>query len=437
MLEQFRGFIGYTDDEFKELWEHATFVVDTNILINFYKYTSEESTKKLLDILKIIKDEQRLWIPHHVALEYFFNYEENMSKQHEGYDLLRSEFKKIEEDAQKKLSTVKSKHPYITIEKFDFFINDVKESSVKLEKQIKEEIDKLPDSKVIYQEIFDLLDGIIGDPYSQIRITEIEKDGKERYQYEIPPGFKDKDDKKKEEFRTYGDFRYQQLYGDLIVWNQIMDRAKEKESPTPIIFITEDRKEDWWEKDGTKIKRPHPQLIQEFNNKTQQKFYMYRTDTFVRNAIKYLHVDVTDEQYEEVTTEIENIRKVEEQKENKHLSDNNIILNEALRFLYNEERVVYEKMIAESNDSELDSNSANYLYSKAFKWVLQMTLPRMEEHVKKLSNNTSGEDKEYSTYVQFILNNLPSDPIERVKLLTREILVLESKVFENLLSHIN
>lgn len=52
MKEKFIGFIGYTDTELKDLWESAVFVVDTNILLNFYKYTSKESTQSLLDILK-------------------------------------------------------------------------------------------------------------------------------------------------------------------------------------------------------------------------------------------------------------------------------------------------------------------------------------------------------------------------------------------------
>ncbi|RYD02485.1 hypothetical protein N752_24460 [Desulforamulus aquiferis] len=155
-----------------------------------------------------------------------------------------------------------------------------------------------------------LLDGIIGEPYAQDRVNAIEKEGIERYKYNVPPGFKDKDDKDKQSYRTYGDIRYQQLYGDLIVWNQVIDKAKE--SSTPIILVTEDRKEDWWEKDGQKIKRPHPQLVQEFLNRTHQKFYMYRTDNFVSNGIKYFGTDVTEEQFQELTDEIKNIRRVEE-----------------------------------------------------------------------------------------------------------------------------
>ena len=90
LLEQFKGFIGYTEDEFKDLWEKATFVVDTNVLLNFYKYTSKDSTASLLAILKKIKDAGRLWIPHQIALEYFFNHENNMKKQKEVYEQIGS-----------------------------------------------------------------------------------------------------------------------------------------------------------------------------------------------------------------------------------------------------------------------------------------------------------------------------------------------------------
>jgi hypothetical protein len=291
MLEQFKGYIGYTDDEFKELWEKALFVVDTNILINFYKYTSKQSTKSLLDILKKLKESNRLWIPHQVALEYFFNYEDNMYKQNEGYDLLGKELLKLKDDANKALSTVKSKHPYIMTDKFQFFIDKMDQSNKELQEQLEIEINNLPDTKTIQQELLDLLEGIVGEPYTQEKINAIEKDGKDRYQHDVPPGFKDKNDNNKQGYRTYGEFRYQQLYGDLIVWFQIIDKAKTEENPTPIILITEDRKEDWWEKDGQKIKRPHPQQIQEFLNKTQQEFYMYPAFPTICNDKSYLTIE--------------------------------------------------------------------------------------------------------------------------------------------------
>ncbi|MFE8004585.1 PIN-like domain-containing protein, partial [Bacillus velezensis] len=158
-----------------------------------------------------------------------------------------------------------------------------------------------------------LLENIIGDPYVQTKIDKIEIAGKERYEFDVPPGFKDKGNKKKEGYRTYGDFRYKQIYGDLILWNQIIDKIKNSENPKPVIFITEEKKEDWWEKDEQdNIKRPHPLLIQEFINKTKQKFFMYRTERFVKYAKEHLYTDITEEQVENVTKDIENIRTLEQ-----------------------------------------------------------------------------------------------------------------------------
>ncbi|RJX40939.1 hypothetical protein D3P09_02670 [Paenibacillus pinisoli] len=421
MLEQFRGFIGYTDEEFKVLWEKAIIVVDTNILINFYKYTSKESTRSLLKILKKLKETNRLWIPHQVALEYFFNYEANMSLQKEGYALLSKELIKLKDEATKVLSTVKSKHPYIMTEKFHFFVDSIEQSNERLQEQLEEEISQLPDSNAIQQEIIKLLDGITGDSYSQDRINEIEKEGKDRYQHDVPPGFKDKEDKDKQGFRTYGQFRYQQLYGDLIVWNQIIDKAKNEENPTPIILITEDRKEDWWDKDGQKIKRPHPHLIQEFLNKTQQKFYMYRTENFVRNAMVYLGADVTEEQLREVKTEVENIRMVDELKITKVNILKGINMESILGYLNESEREAFQEMVTYPDGFRFDLTADFNNVHKASKWAKDIALPRMEMWLQNQIAHLMSLDEDYGLQAQLLFNSLPEDPDVRVISLLNQI----------------
>jgi hypothetical protein len=431
-LDQFKGFIGYSEEEFTELWENAIFVVDTNILINFYKYTSKQSTKSLLDILKKLKETHRLWIPHQVALEYFFNYEDNLLKQNEGYDLLGKELIKLKEDAKKTLSTVKSKHPYIMTDKFHFFIDNIEQSSAQLQAQLQEEIDNLPDSKAIQQDLLNLLDGIIGEPYSQEQINAIEKEGKERYQLDVPPGFKDKTDNNKQGFRTYGDFRYQQLYGDLIVWNQIIDRGRNEENTTPIILITEDRKEDWWEKDGQMIKRPHAQLIQEFLNKTQQKFYMFRTDSFVKYAVEYLGADVTEEQAQEVTKEIEQIRKSEEKEETEDKQDiyndnndnlekySNIDISKLLEYLSDKEQNELKFRVQQAVN-DINQQATNIKYNNAIKWAINISIPRLEKKAKELAYEIGLMD--YAKAKEHInrLVSLPKEPVEKGMILLKSI----------------
>lgn len=56
-----------------------------------------------------------------------------------------------------------------------------------------------------------------------------------RFANKMPPGFKD--EKKDYELGKYGDF---------FVWNQTIKFAKEKN--VPVIFVTDDKKSDWYEK---------------------------------------------------------------------------------------------------------------------------------------------------------------------------------------------
>ncbi|MGX5748000.1 PIN-like domain-containing protein [Bacillus toyonensis] len=305
MLEHFKGFVPYSDDEIKELWHKSTVVVDTNVLLNFYKYQHTESTKSLMDILKKLKGVRRLWVPHYIALEYFMNYEHYMYKQPEGYKLLEKDLMQLKQTAEKVIKAVKSKHPYVDIDKYQFFIDNLQHSNFSLKNLIDADINKLPDFKRIQEELLELLDGIVGEPYTQDRIIQIENEGRERYKSLVPPGFMDRN---KDVYIVYGDCRYPKMYGDLILWKQMIDKANLNENGTPIIFITEDLKTDWWIKKGGAIIRPQPQLIQEFYNITKQNFYMYRTEDFLRYAKRYLNADVTDEQVKSVTKDIEQLR---------------------------------------------------------------------------------------------------------------------------------
>jgi hypothetical protein len=400
----FAGFLDYTEEEYKKLWQDAIFVVDTNILLNFYKYTSKESTKSFFDILKKLKEVNRLWIPHQVALEYFFNFENNMDKQKEGYISLGKELKNLKHEAGKIFNKVKSSHPYILTDKFQFFIENMQKSDEQLQKQLDVEIKNLPNTESIKNDINNLLTEIIGEPFSQERIDRIEIEGKERYSHNIPPGFKDKEEKKKLEYRHYGGIQYQQLYGDLILWNQIIEKAVEMEKP--IIFITEEKKEDWWEKKGTQIKRPQPNLIQEFLNKTKQNFYMYRTENFVKFAKDYIGADLTDEQVNEVTKEVENIRKFEEQEEKEikqaHLetdyfnmsSERNekakkLDIEVLMKYLSQEQNEVLLNRIRQAFEINSNPDVSNVKYNNSIAWAIRMAIPQMEiklqEKVAELS----------------------------------------------------
>ncbi len=69
MKEQFSVY--YTPD-FEKLWSEATFVFDTNVLLNLYRYSSKTS-EELFNILEDLKEEGKIWIPYQFAYEYHKN----------------------------------------------------------------------------------------------------------------------------------------------------------------------------------------------------------------------------------------------------------------------------------------------------------------------------------------------------------------------------
>ena len=68
----------------------------------------------------------------------------------------------------------------------------------------------------------------------------------------------------------------------------------------PVIFITDDRKEDWWLERNGKTIGPRPELLEEFLSKTGQSFYMYRPQQFLLYSKDKLGSTVSDNTIEEV-----------------------------------------------------------------------------------------------------------------------------------------
>ncbi|WP_163061159.1 PIN-like domain-containing protein [Bacillus cereus] len=425
MKELFAGYIRYSDEEFKEIWKKAIFVVDTNVLLNFFKYSTKDTTSSFFDILKGLKEAERLYIPHHVALEFIFNYENVMNSQSDGINQLVNNLMQLKEEANTVFNRVKSFHPYVINNNFKFILDDLEEINQKLEFQKEKEIGSLPDVQELKKNLFELMDGIIGESYNQTKINEIEKEGKERYKHEVPPGWKDKNEKQKLNFRTYGGIRYQQLYGDLIVWNQMIDKVKnEEENTKPIIFITEEKKVDWWEKDESdNIKRPQPHLIQEFLEKTKQKFYMYRIDTFVKYAKEYLGADVSDEQMQNLTTQVENIRKVEEQEEISNTLDFDTF-NEAFSYLSISERQEFEHMATEAN---VDTVASNFIYNNSIRWALAVALTKIEKRYMSSIENIKQYNQVLAKEAIDNYNYLPKDLNKRIRKLLKGIRFLDNE----------
>ena len=92
---------------------------------------------------------------------------------------------------------------------------------------------------------------MIGDKFTIQKLLEIISEGELRYKYKIPPGFED--------FKKDGIDKF----GDLIVWKQILELPKSMEVEN-IIFITNDEKDDWWDKSEDGSMKINSYLLDEF-----------------------------------------------------------------------------------------------------------------------------------------------------------------------------
>ncbi|MFY0779486.1 PIN-like domain-containing protein [Peribacillus simplex] len=312
--EKFAGLIDPSEETLRKIWSNAIIIVDTNVLLNFYRYSTKDTYSTILNLLTKLKENNRLYIPHQVALEYFFNYDKVIDLQHQGLhnftNRLSQEIDNITINIQSIFDEYQKTSPHLILDNYEFLSKDLQTLKRKIIDTKQNEVRDLPNTEEIQSNLLKLLDGlVVGEPYDKTKLDEYEKIAEERYANKIPPGWQDGQGKtKKDGIRVFGDYQYQQKYGDFILWNQIIDRVRNFEDKKPIIFVTEDQKEDWWIKKGNKILRPQPHLIKEFLNMTGEQFHMYRIDDFVNHSILFNNIVIDNEILNNVSDDIKHIR---------------------------------------------------------------------------------------------------------------------------------
>lgn len=289
MRDTFSGYYQPEESEFSVLWEDCLFVLDANVLLNLYRY-SPQTSQVLIDILTQISD--RLWIPHQVAFEYQENRLSAIAGQVKVYD----EISQILQNTQKNLeNSLSREHLSLDVETL---LEKVKIAFAEIEEDLDQHRQQHPDlfnNDHIRDTITTIFNGKVGGPYSQDELTKFYRAGDERYENKIPPGY---EDRKKDGVKRYGNLILKDKYGDLIAWFQIIDKAKSENKP--MIFVTDDTKEDWWWIAQGKTVGPRPELITEIKNRADVSFYIYTPRSFMLYAGDYLEIEVTDEIADEV-----------------------------------------------------------------------------------------------------------------------------------------
>lgn len=286
MRNQFREWYLPTEEELDDLWLRGTVVLDANVLLGLYQYppaTLAEFFKALTGV------KERLWLPYHAGLEYHTNRDKSLPQQR---GILNGLVTRIEElSSSLDRLGIPEHHPTLDLQGMGAGRKEVKETLERLLQRVRDALNNTPEfdadailrGEPIRNALTELFLGRVGDKLESSELQEIYKEGEERYARSQPPGFKDINK------------QIPERYGDLVIWKEILKHQKGVEEPRGTLFVTNDRKEDWWLRKNDRLLGPRPELVREYMTEVGGDFFMYTPADFLNNVQVRLSVTISAE----------------------------------------------------------------------------------------------------------------------------------------------
>ncbi|WP_214784448.1 PIN-like domain-containing protein [Exiguobacterium sp. s183] len=354
MAEAFREFFHNTHLDFKNLDSDTLVVFDTNTLLNIYRY-SNDTREKLVNTIKSIKE--NVWIPYQVGLE--FNLQRR-SVQQQIKDKLESKeseidsyFSSLEKEINSNLLVIPLKSSDIQNSKkeiLDFVASELSTLKTKTNEKIKELFGMIDLEKDLIEEFEEIFKDRIGECYTPEVLSTKLSDAESRFEKLIPPGF---EDRKKKDTIYYNGLEIPEKFGDLILWYQILDRAKD-EAINKVVFITDDQKDDWWYRLKGKTIGPRAELKNELLRISNADLFMYSSNSFLNQFSDTGIKDLISESVKDTSTSFKKITFVTPSKfqETDGDSDTGLKLKDNRQYKY--ENFLF-KLALENIQKQLDS----------------------------------------------------------------------------------
>lgn len=266
MKERFPGWFPREPAELAEMWNTAVFVPDANVLLHCIRHPAPVRD----ELLRLFTElRESLWIPYQVGLEFHRNRLDVELGARDTYKRLTEDYQTVLNQAREKIKQTRA-HPVIDLDRelaaIDTFLADFETRMVQAgEAHPSEAIE------AAVRQLTSLFEGRVGEKWPADRMAALKKEGEDRYARKVPPGYKDA--------KKDGDG---DKFGDLIIWRDMMEKARADKRP--VIFISDDVKEDWWWLHRGRKLGPRPELVEEFRSTTGEDFHIYEFTNFLRVA---------------------------------------------------------------------------------------------------------------------------------------------------------
>ncbi len=295
-----------SSDELRAFLEKGTIALDANVLLALYR-VGEDQRNQILDVLAKVAD--RVFVPYQAALEYQRNRLKVVSDQLKAHQKVAAiagdkaavtladaiaALRQMSEEAQKDIRDPDVKKSVGA--EFEQTITDLDALAAKAKDRMTSRLERLRAQHTISFEtartndpVRGALDSLlsderVGDPTDH---STRRADAMKRLADGLPPGGKDKD---KED-----------PSGDGIIWLELISHSKSM--GRPLLFVTDDEKEDWYRRTRGQIIGPLTELRVEMTAATSQPYHQTTLDGFLRRLAKtFLSAQVSEDTIESIRT---------------------------------------------------------------------------------------------------------------------------------------
>lgn len=292
VFDGFSGYVTPTEEDWKDVLSGGMIVVDTNVLLNLYRY-NQDAREALLATLR--KFDSRLWVPHQVMDEFWRNRDsalEDPEKQlRQSVTALQSGLERVISDLRHWVNRVSLNEGDAA--ELESMLSDalggVVEKMGSVVHASGEEMERDTERDRVVLALSALLDEKVGGSLTPREYAAAIVEGKRRIENQIPPGYKDK---KKQ---SLGD---DTEVGDYLVWLQLIKEAKRRGKD--VLLVTGDGKEDWWRTRNKISLGPRNELSEELLRESGARLYMLKPERLLAYARDFLHVEVSDNSVQNV-----------------------------------------------------------------------------------------------------------------------------------------
>lgn len=229
----FPQYADLADRNYGDTWSRALFVFDTNVLLNLYRYHAT-TREELIQVLGQLAE--RVWIPHHVALEFQRNRLKVIAEQSKRF----SEISRGVETAKLAFLNdldklhLNKRHSLINPTSLSLGLTKLVEDFLKEVYILSDRQQKLTAPDPLRARIEEIFEGRVGpSPANQSVVDDLYAEAEARFRLRIPPGYLDaeKDSDGPDEYQ-HGGIIYKRKYGDFLFgnnsWHMLNPRALER-----------------------------------------------------------------------------------------------------------------------------------------------------------------------------------------------------------------